>query len=229
MRPISSCQSRSPRVRYQGTGLCVGCGWLVRLGQVVVTSAPTVSCDGRRGTGRWPTGVRTGPCPAAEPLPVPTGGRSGGVGSSRTLAWPAPSTPRRHKPRVSSLMKEGSVQVLGLDLDQPSRARQHRSSYTGKSAVRPDARCMRQISTPPSNLVRYLAKSAVHCFTLINPMICSKRLAKPSLVGVAERVNLDESLSGIYPADVTSFLVSTCELSPASAFHSIYADSTLGI
>lgn len=42
-------------LRQQGTGLCLGCGWSVRLEKVGATSARVRSCNDRRGYGRWPT------------------------------------------------------------------------------------------------------------------------------------------------------------------------------
>ena len=63
-----------------------GCGSWVRPGLARVTGAPVVSCGGRRGTGRWLTGIRTEPCPAAKRSPVPTAAGSGGAGLSRVLA-----------------------------------------------------------------------------------------------------------------------------------------------
>jgi hypothetical protein len=100
MRRISSCGSRRPHVRWQSAALRLGCGLSARPGQVMATIAPTVSCGDRRGAGRWPTGIRTGPYPAAERSPVPTGARSDGVGSSRTLAWPVPSAQTARKRRA---------------------------------------------------------------------------------------------------------------------------------
>jgi hypothetical protein len=41
----------------------LGCGLQVGLGQAGLPSAGTVSCDGRRGSGPWPTGARTGALP----------------------------------------------------------------------------------------------------------------------------------------------------------------------
>ncbi len=76
--------------------------------------ARPVSCSGGRGSGPWPTGPRTGPCPAAKRLPVPTAGKSGGVGSSRTLAWPMPSVPKTHKYRASSLMRKERCKFCAL-------------------------------------------------------------------------------------------------------------------
>ncbi len=57
IRTISRCGSRSPQVRLQGAGLRLGCGLPACLGQVVVISAPAVSCGDGRGSGRWPTGM----------------------------------------------------------------------------------------------------------------------------------------------------------------------------
>ena len=64
-------QLREPQPSHamQGAGLRLGCGLSVRLGQVVVARAPTVSCGGRRGfycwcrscSSRWRTASRLRP------------------------------------------------------------------------------------------------------------------------------------------------------------------------
>ena len=63
-----------------------GCGSWVRPGLARVTGTPVETCGGRRGTGRWLTGMRTEACPAAKRSPVPMAAGSGGAGSSRVLA-----------------------------------------------------------------------------------------------------------------------------------------------
>src|SRR5262245_15307988 len=85
------------------------------------------SCNGRRGSGHWPTRGRMGPCLAAKRLLVPTIGRSGGADSSRTLAWLAPLEPKTHKHYTTSRMKGGRAQVLRPESDQSSRGAQQRS------------------------------------------------------------------------------------------------------
>jgi hypothetical protein len=85
-----------------------------------------VSCNGKRGSGRWPTGAKTGPCPAAVRLPWHTVARSGGAGSSRTPAWPAPLTSSARKHRARSLSGEEGVHVLCPDWKQLSVWVQHR-------------------------------------------------------------------------------------------------------
>src|SRR5262249_44107354 len=71
--------------------------------RTTVTGARVVSCNCRHGSGRWPIGARMEACPAAGLLRVLTVGRSGGVGSSRTLAWPVPSVARTYKlPRLTA-------------------------------------------------------------------------------------------------------------------------------
>lgn len=90
-------------------------------GQAGAAGAPEATCAGRRGTGRWPTGAGTGPCPAAKRLLVPTVDRSGGVGSSRTRARPVSSAPSTHRYRDLLLTKRETLQVVHPDVSAISR------------------------------------------------------------------------------------------------------------
>ncbi len=102
--------SRGPGGRQRRrAGRRLGCELSACPGQAGATSARAVSCDGRRGNGRWPIVARTGRCPAAKRLPVPTVGRSGGAGSSRMPARPVRSAPSTHNHRDSPLTNGETV------------------------------------------------------------------------------------------------------------------------
>ena len=58
-------QPRPVRPTRRRAGRRLGCELSACPGQAGATSARAVSCDGRRGNGRWPIVARTGRCPAA--------------------------------------------------------------------------------------------------------------------------------------------------------------------